>query len=55
MRGEGREGEGLTGGKERGLGKGGGGGYEEAEHHGRNGYGPTTVEEAHIPRPTARE
>ncbi len=27
----------------------GGGRYEDAEHHGRNGYGETTVEEAHIP------
>ncbi len=29
--------------------KGGGGRYEDAEHHGRDGYGQATVEEAHIP------
>ncbi len=29
--------------------KGSGGRYEDDEHHGRNGFGHTTVEEAHIP------
>ncbi len=29
--------------------KGGGGRYEDAKHHGRNGNEQTTVEEAHIP------
>ncbi len=29
--------------------KGSGGRYEGDEHHGRNGFGQTTVEEAHIP------
>ncbi len=29
--------------------KGGGGIYEDAEHHGRDGYGQATVEGAHIP------
>ncbi len=28
--------------------KGGGGRYEDAKHHGRNGYGQATVEEACI-------
>ncbi len=28
--------------------KGGGGRYEDAEQHGRDGYGQATVEEAHI-------